>query len=79
MEAAEGVAALDIAFACSACGAANRAALDIAGFLWVELSERVQRLIADVETLAGAYGWSEADILAMSDRRRSLYVDRVRR
>lgn len=79
MEAAEGVAALDIGFTCSACGAANRTPLDIAGFLWTELSERVERVIADVDILASFYGWSEADILAMSDRRRALYVDRVRR
>jgi hypothetical protein len=79
MEQVEGVAALDIAFACSACGAENRAPLDIAGFLWLELSERVQGVIADVELLASAYGWSEADILAMSDRRRALYAERMRR
>ena len=48
MEAAEGIAGLEIAFTCAACGVANRAPLDIAGFLWIELSERVQRLIADV-------------------------------
>jgi hypothetical protein len=79
MEAAEGIAGLHVAFTCTACGAANRVPLDIAGFLWIELSEYVQRLIADVELLASCYGWSEADILAMSDRRRTLYAERVRR
>jgi hypothetical protein len=79
MEEAEGIAALDIAFSCSACGTANSVPLDIGGFLWIELSERVERVIADVETLAARYGWREADILAMSDRRRSLYAERARR
>jgi hypothetical protein len=79
MEAAEGVAAVAVNFACSACGAANRAPLDIAGFLWIELAERIARVVEDVDILASAYGWSEADILAMSERRRALYVERVRR
>jgi len=79
MEEAEGIAALDIVFSCSACGTANRAPLDIGGFLWIELSERVERVIADVETLAACYGWREADILAMSDVRRTLYAERARR
>jgi hypothetical protein len=79
MEAVEGVAALAVNFACSACGAANRAPLDIASFLWIEISERVARMIDAVEVLAAAYGWSEAEILAMPERRRSLYVERVRR
>ena len=78
MEAVEGTAALDIAFTCSACGAVNRAPLDIAGLLWIELAERVQQLVADVELLASHYGWSETDILAMTERRRSLYAERVR-
>jgi hypothetical protein len=79
MEAAEGVAAVAVNFACSACGAANRAPLDIASFLWTELAERIARVVEDVDILASAYGWSEADILAMSERRRALYVERVRR
>jgi hypothetical protein len=79
MEAAEGVAAVAVNFACSACGAANRAPLDIASFLWVELAERIARVVDDVDILASAYGWSEADILAMPERRRALYVERVRR
>ena len=79
MEAAEGVAAVAVNFACSACGAANRVPFDIASFLWLEFAERIERVIEDVEILACAYGWSEADILAMSERRRARYVERVRR
>jgi hypothetical protein len=79
MERCEGVAGIEIAFTCSACRAPNRAPFDIAGFLWSEISERVERVIEDVDVLASAYGWGEADILAMSDRRRALYVRRARR
>lgn len=79
MEASEGVAAVAVNFACSACGATNRAPLDIASFLWIELAEHIARVVEDVDILASAYGWSEADILAMSERRRALYVERVRR
>jgi hypothetical protein len=79
MEAAEGIAGLEIGFTCATCVARNSAPFDIAGFLWIELCEQMQRLIADVELLAACYGWSEADILAMSDRRRTLYAERARR
>jgi hypothetical protein len=48
---------------------------DIASFLQGELQVWAQRLFQDVHRLARAYGWSEADIVAMSPRRRQLYVE----
>ena len=49
--------------------------LDIASFLWQELELAVNRLLGEVHTLAWAYSWSEHDILAMSARRRRLYLE----
>jgi hypothetical protein len=51
--------------------------LDIGVFLWTEIRARAQRLLHDVHTLAMAYGWREADIVAMSSRRREAYLAMV--
>ena len=36
-----------------------------------------KRLIGEVAELAQAYGWSEADILAMGSSRRKLYLEEI--
>jgi hypothetical protein len=43
----------------------------------MELNAAATRLLHDVHTLASAYGWSEGDILAMSEARRARYVAMV--
>jgi hypothetical protein len=50
------------------------ASLDIASFLWTEVDRLARRLLDEVQALARAYGWPEADILAMSDSRRRFYL-----
>jgi hypothetical protein len=61
-------------FVCPTCHRSWRNVLDVATFVASELSARARRLIADVHALAAAYGWREADILAMSDARRAAYL-----
>jgi hypothetical protein len=56
---------------CAACGNAMRQLLAIEDFLWSKLSALCKRLLLDVDALARAYGWSEAEILSMSASRRS--------
>lgn len=51
--------------------------LDILSFFWSELSESRRQLLQQVCVLAGNFGWSEADILAMSPRRREYYMNMV--
>lgn len=63
---------------CPSCGHAWRASFDIVSYLWGELEEWAHRVLVDIHTLAGAYGWSERQILALSPLRRQLYVDMVR-
>lgn len=63
---------------CPSCRHAWLAAFDIAGFLWREIQAWAQRVFNDVHSLARSYGWSEAEILAMSPLRRQCYLDRVR-
>ncbi|MGY1690610.1 T4 family baseplate hub assembly chaperone [Geodermatophilus sp. SYSU D01105] len=64
---------------CPACGRTWSAIFDIVSFLWQELDDWTRGLLQDVHGLASVYGWSEADILAMSPARRTLYLDLVRR
>ena len=75
MAAADPMADIECALTCPACAHGWRVDLDIVRYLWTELHGWAQRLLVDVHTLARTYGWREADILAMSAGRRSLYVE----
>jgi len=60
---------------CPACGGKWQIAFDIASFLCAEVDAQARRLLRDVHALARGYGWREADILAMSARRRRDYLE----
>jgi hypothetical protein len=60
--------------ACPSCGHAWQAVFDILTFLWAKIRARARRLLQEVDALARAYGWTEADILTMAESRRGLYV-----
>jgi hypothetical protein len=62
---------------CQSCAHGWEQSFDIVTFLWTKFSARAKRFLGEVHTLAWAYGWSEADILAMSPVRRQFYLDRV--
>ena len=62
---------------CPECDQSWSAVFDIASFLWVELDVLAKQLLGEVHTLAWSYGWSEADILTMSDARRHYYLSLV--
>jgi hypothetical protein len=51
--------------------------LDIVSFLWAEIEARARRLLVEIHTLASAYGWSETEILSLSENRRARYVEMV--
>ena len=63
--------------ACPACAHAWPASLDIAGYVWAEIHAWAARMLRDVHSLAAAYGWLEADILALSPTRRQIYLDLI--
>lgn len=67
--------ALDVC--CPACGQEDVADFDIASYLWSEIEQRARRLLDDVHVLAQAYGWTETDILALSETRRTAYLAKV--
>jgi hypothetical protein len=77
LAAADPQAELEFDLRCAACGHRWLSALDVAAFLWLEVAVHAHRLVRDVDALARAYAWREADILAMSAARRTLYLDRL--
>jgi hypothetical protein len=66
-----------VALACPSCGRLWEEVFDIAAFLWSEISAWAPRLLREVQTLAAAYGWREADILAMGPKRRRAYLELI--
>jgi hypothetical protein len=65
-----------LALTCPACSSAWTVVLDVGAWLWSELESWARRTVLDVHALASAYGWSEAEILALGPRR-ELYVELV--
>ncbi len=62
-------------FTCTSCAHAWEERLDIAAWCWDEIDMRAQRLLSEVHRLALAYGWSEAEILALGEARRRAYLE----
>lgn len=61
--------------ACPGCGTQFAADLDVGGFVWAELQAHARRLLREVDVLARAYGWAEAEVLALDERRRAAYLE----
>jgi len=72
-------AAAGIDLDCPDCGASWQAAADVTEFVWSEVDRFVRRLLLDVHALASAYGWTEADVLAVSPARRRFYLQECAR
>lgn len=66
---------LQINLICPSCGHCWEALFDIVSFLWAEINHWAERTLRAVHFLARAYGWREADILAMSPMRRQIYLE----
>lgn len=71
------LAEIRLELCCPACEHRWPLTLDPVTFLWARVTEHATHLLHEVHTLAWAYGWQEADILAMSGRRRQTYMDMV--
>jgi hypothetical protein len=68
---------LPVALDCPQCSASWQEVLDIRDFFWAELTSWAYGLLEEIRALAAAYGWSESEILAMSDKRRLFYLEAV--
>jgi hypothetical protein len=77
MTQSEPLADLTLALTCPACGHSWQMLFDIVSFFWSEINAWSARLLREVHILASAYGWREADILAMSAWRRQRYLEMV--
>jgi hypothetical protein len=69
--------ALRLELACAVCDETWLFDFDPAAFVWEEIEARATGLLDDVHALACAYGWSEREILTLSDTRRAAYLSRV--
>lgn len=74
---ADPAADIRVALTCHDCGTEWSESLDPVVFAWSAVENAARGLAADVATLAGAYGWSEPEILALSPFRRHLYLSAV--
>ncbi len=61
------------AVACPDCGEQFEATLDPVELCWAAVDAAAAEVIDDVVALASAFGWSEADVLAVPPRRRAMY------
>lgn len=75
VQAADPQAITELSLTCPACQHAWNTLFDVGGFLWSELHAWALRLLREVHALATHYGWSEADILALSVPRRRHYLE----
>jgi hypothetical protein len=67
-----------LSIACPDCSHAWQAGFDIASYLWTEIHAWACRILREVHEIAGAYGWREREILALSPTRRQIYLDQIR-
>jgi hypothetical protein len=66
-----------LALSCPDCHHQWVAVFDIASYLVREVHDWVVHVLREVHALARAYGWREADILAMTAARRQAYLELV--
>lgn len=74
MMAADPLAEVLVALRCPECGLEFDTSVDLAEFVWIELDARAQRILHEVDVLARSYGWTEAEVLALSEPRRAAYL-----
>jgi len=69
--------AFELELTCAECAGKWTLTFDPASFLWEELNAQALTLLDEVHRLALHYGWSERDILALSEQRRRAYLARL--
>jgi hypothetical protein len=70
-------AVVSFALRCPGCGHDWSATIDVAGAVWAELQRAAERSLIEIDALARAYGWTEADVLLLSPMRRAAYLQLV--
>lgn len=62
---------------CPQCAHTWQSPLEIGSFLWIKVDAYARQLLLNVHLIASSYGWSESDILTMSQQRRHYYLQRI--
>ena len=75
--AAEHRACWTMSLSCCDCARSWEVVFDAGEFLWREVRAAARRILREVDVLARAYHWHEADILALSETRRRAYLEMV--
>jgi hypothetical protein len=68
---------VQLALTCPKCQHAWQSTLDILSYFWTEIDAWASRLLREVHALASAYGWREAEVLALSPWRRQAYLELI--
>jgi uncharacterized protein (UPF0212 family) len=75
LAAADPQADVELSLSCPSCAHSWQTAFDIADFLWREIHVWTKDALRGVHVLARAYGWREADVLALTPTRRQIYLE----
>jgi hypothetical protein len=68
---------IELALVCAECGHGWTVPFDVADHVWRRIDARARTLVAEVAALAGAFGWTEPEILGLPAGRRRLYLELV--
>ncbi len=60
---------------CPECNTQWQLLFDIVTYLWTEITVKAKRILEEVHTLAKTYGWTETNILELSDVRCQIYLE----
>lgn len=77
LEACDPLAEVRVGLTCPGCGHEWSALFDAGTFLWAELGMEARRVLGEVHALASAYGWREADVMALGPARRQFYLEAI--
>jgi hypothetical protein len=76
-EALDPLGVVSFSVTCPECGTADAPLADVIGWGWALVDARVRQLLGEVHRLASAYGWTEAEVLALGPWRRRVYLELV--
>ncbi len=68
---------VEVNLICPSCGSRWQRIFDVATFFWKEIDVWALRTLREVHVLASAYGWSELEIMSMSQWKRQFYLEMV--
>lgn len=68
---------VELRLECAVCGTVQVQPLDAAGFAWARLEQAARRAASEIAQLARAFGWSEAELTAMTPQRRAIWLAEI--